>query len=110
MNLNITLRDICNVYKKILQEDGEVEKGELIKMLKADYDIPVAYQTEEYYKAMADYILKKSKRQEMDERRMKLYEQGLTKEEIAKKEGVCLFSIDYWFKTRGLKKKPIRCN
>lgn len=109
MKLNRTLLSICDTYRRIIQKDGSVEKEELLKMLKQDEYIPTEYQNDSYYDEMIKCIQAKSDSKIKEERRLKLFQQGLSKEEIATKEGVHVSSIIYLLKKHGLyeaKKEP----
>lgn len=103
MRLNTTVKQICVTYRNILKEDGFVGQEELIEMLKADEMIPEQYRTEKGFEAIAEHIyIGANKRELTDERRMKLYKQGLTVKEMAEKEGVDTSSINYWLRKRKL--------
>jgi len=103
---------IIETFGNILKTDGMVTRDELLEMLRVDEIIPEKYQNEDCYQEMADKILNNFYiKNEADERKMKLYKQGLSAYEIAEKEGVNQDRIKYWLKKRGLKaekKEPAR--
>ncbi len=77
-------------------------------MLKLDEEIPAKYQSDSGYKLIAKEILETAKgklnRIETMKQRMELYNQGLTDQEIADKQGLKIDAIKYW---RGVKKLPM---
>jgi len=94
---------ILDNYKALLKEEGMVSRDELLKMLKLDDLIPDKYRTEKCYNEMADKILNGIlKKNEVSDRRMELYKQGLTAYEMVEKEGTTYNIIIYWHKAKGL--------
>jgi len=102
--MGLSLVNLVSEYKTLIIENGQVTKQELFEMLKNDCDVSDKYKNEQGYNMIADKILDANKinRKEMNHRRMQLHLQGLTLDEIAKKENKTQCAIRYWYKANKL--------
>jgi len=91
-------------YRRIIKEDGELTKEELIEMLNADIEI----QTDNYDELAEQILNYKRKtyirinRKLIDDERYELYRKGLTDQEIADNQKVCKNSVWAWRYKRNL--------
>ncbi len=84
--MNFKLKVIIIEYRDIIAKDGEVTTEQLKKWLKLDEEVPDEYKTPKGMDDLINKILKpiKPSRSEIMAQRMKLYNMGMTDEEIAK--------------------------
>lgn len=102
--MNDRLQVIIKDYASILNSDGNVDDEELKQWVLLDEEIE--NKSDLNIKKIISEIRKHTKyldRKEMTDRRMVLYNQGLTDNEIAKIQGVTPMAIYFWRKNRKLK-------
>ena len=112
--MNDRLQVIIKDYASILNSDGNVDDEELKQWVLLDEEIE--NKSDQNIKKIISEIRKHTKyldRKEMTNRRMVLYDQGLTDNEIAAIQGVTPMAIYYWRKNKKLKSNFIKkggCN
>jgi hypothetical protein len=113
--MNDRLKVIIKDYASIINSDGNVDDEELKQWVLLDEEIE--NKSDQNIKKIISEIRKHTKyldRKEMtDNRRMVLYDQGLTDNEIAKIQGVTPMAIYFWRKNKKLKSNLIKkggCN
>jgi hypothetical protein len=102
--MNDRLQVIIKDYASILNSDGNVDDEELKQWVLLDEEIE--NKSDLNIKKIISEIRKHTKyldRKEMTDRRMALYDQGLTDNEIAKIQGVTPMAIYFWRKNKKLK-------
>jgi hypothetical protein len=103
--MNDRLKVIIKDYASIINSDGNVDDEELKQWVLLDEEIE--NKSDQNIKKIISEIRKHTKyldRKEMtDNRRMVLYDQGLTDNEIAKIQGVTPMAIYFWRKNKKLK-------
>ena len=103
--MNDRLQVIIKDYASILNSDGNVDDEELKQWVLLDEEIE--NKSDQNIRKIISEIRKHTKyldrRKEMTDRRMVLYDQGLTDNEIAKIQGVTPMAIYFWRKNKKLK-------
>lgn len=102
--MNTSLKAIIGVYRNIFKVDGFISEKELLEMIMNDTYIPPSFKSGAKLKELLDGIYELPKWAQYEEKRLEMYHQGMTFEEIATTEGKSLNCVKAWFKTKGIKK------
>ncbi len=104
MPTGLGIRGVVNELNQIIMCDGEVEKEDLIFMIRADSEIPDRYKNGKNLEVLVDNLINPTKYsaktprslKEKHKERFELYNRGLNDVEIADKQKTTVATITNW--------------